>query len=101
MPHSIISAGAGGGTRTDDAPNALAQVEDEERSHWIEACIERLPPEQRQVLLLRHDGELTFREIAEITDCSINTALGRMRYALNNLRRMMVEPRNEGLVRAD
>ena len=41
------------------------------------------------MLLLRHEGDLTFREIAELTDCSINTALGRMRYALLNLRKMM------------
>lgn len=84
----------------DDAPDALTRVENDEQSRWIESCIERLPPEQREVLLLRHDGELTFREIAEITDCSINTALGRMRYALNNLRRMMAEPMRDGLVRA-
>ena len=55
----------------------------------LEACIERLPPEQREVVLLRHETDLTFREIAEITEVSINTALGRMRYALLNLRRMM------------
>jgi RNA polymerase sigma-70 factor (ECF subfamily) len=41
------------------------------------------------VVLLRHESELTFREIAELTGVSINTALGRMRYALINLRRMI------------
>ena len=40
--------------------------------------------------MLRHESELTFREIAEITDVSINTALGRMRYALINLRKIML-----------
>lgn len=60
-----------------------------ERNAFLDACIAKLPPEQREVLLLRHDGELTFREIAEMTDVSINTALGRMRYALINLRKMM------------
>lgn len=60
-----------------------------ERNAFLDSCIAKLPPEQREVLLLRHDGELTFREIAEMTDVSINTALGRMRYALINLRKMM------------
>ncbi len=60
-----------------------------EQREWLGECIDQLPAEQREVLLLRHESELTFREIAEMTDCSINTALGRMRYALLNLRRMM------------
>jgi RNA polymerase sigma-70 factor (ECF subfamily) len=60
-----------------------------EQRSWLEECIDQLPNEQREVLLLRHESDLTFREIAEMTDCSINTALGRMRYALLNLRRMM------------
>ena len=60
-----------------------------ERGAFLDACIEQLPPEQREVLLMRHEAELTFREIAEITGVSINTALGRMRYALLNLRKMM------------
>jgi RNA polymerase sigma-70 factor (ECF subfamily) len=41
---------------------------------------------------MRHYGDLSFKEIADITGVSINTALGRMRYALNNLRKMMVSP---------
>ena len=60
-----------------------------ERSQWLSACIESLPPTQREVVLLRQDADLTFREISEITGVSINTALGRMRYALINLKRMM------------
>ena len=55
----------------------------------LEKCIRELPPEQREVVLLRHETDLTFKEIAELTDVSINTALGRMRYALINLRKMM------------
>lgn len=50
--------------------------------------IENLPEEQRQVVMMRHYYEMSFKEIAEITDVSINTALGRMRYALINLRKM-------------
>ncbi len=58
---------------------------------YLRECIEKLPAEQREVVLLRHEADLTFREISELTDCSINTALGRMRYALMNLKRMMDE----------
>ncbi len=66
------------------------QLHQAERTEWLDACIERLPPEQREVLLMRQEADLTFREIAELTGCSINTALGRMRYALINLRRMIL-----------
>lgn len=52
--------------------------------------IHLLPSEQKEVLIMRHYGELSFKEISEITGVSINTALGRMRYALNNLRKMMM-----------
>ena len=62
-----------------------------ERTEWLDECIEKLPSEQKEVLLMRQEAELTFREIAQITDCSINTALGRMRYALLNLRKMMAD----------
>ncbi len=74
---------------SDDALPADEQLHRSAQGDWLSDCIDRLPPEQREVLLLRHETELTFREIAELTGCSINTALGRMRYALLNLRRMM------------
>ena len=73
----------------DEAPPADDVLHRLEQGDWLEAYIDRLPPNQREVLLLRHESELTFREIAELTDCSINTALGRMRYALLNLRKMI------------
>ena len=50
--------------------------------------VQELPEEQRQVLIMRHYEELSFKEIAEKTGVSINTALGRMRYALINLKNM-------------
>ena len=53
--------------------------------------INALPNDQKEVVLLRHYGELSFKEIADQTDVSINTALGRMRYALINLRKMIRE----------
>lgn len=73
----------------DPATPADEELHRLEQSDFLEACINELPSEQREVLLLRQEAELTFREIAELTDVSINTALGRMRYALLNLRRMM------------
>ncbi|RVU25526.1 sigma-70 family RNA polymerase sigma factor [Sandaracinomonas limnophila] len=55
----------------------------------IRELVKRLPDEQREVLVLRHYEELSFQEIADLTQVSINTALGRMRYALINLRKML------------
>ena len=70
-------------------------VEDELVSSQIEndvrRLVELLPDEQREVVMMRYYGGLSFKEIVEQTDVSINTALGRMRYALINLRRMIKE----------
>ncbi len=66
-----------------------AQLELRQQAEILDTCIAKLSPEQREVLLLRHESELTFREIAELTDCSINTAIGRMRYGLLNLRSLI------------
>lgn len=76
-------------TLPDDAPGHDERLNREQQAALLTECIDALPPEQREVLLLRHESDLTFREIAELTDCSINTALGRMRYALLNLRKML------------
>ncbi|MEH6308038.1 sigma-70 family RNA polymerase sigma factor [Olivibacter sp. CPCC 100613] len=55
----------------------------------LRKMIQLLPDDQKEVLIMRHYGDMSFKEIAEVTDVSINTALGRMRYALNNLRKMI------------
>jgi len=57
----------------------------------VRNLIDYLPDEQKEVILLRHYGDMSFKEIAEHTHVSINTALGRMRYALINLRRLIKE----------
>ncbi|MBN1951597.1 MAG: sigma-70 family RNA polymerase sigma factor [Bacteroidales bacterium] len=57
----------------------------------VRRLIQELPDDQREVVILRHFCGLSFKEIAEQTDVSINTALGRMRYALINLRRLIKE----------
>lgn len=55
----------------------------------LRKMIQQLPDDQKEVLIMRHYGDMSFKEIALATEVSINTALGRMRYALNNLRKMM------------
>jgi RNA polymerase sigma factor (sigma-70 family) len=64
----------------------------------VRLLIDELPEDQKQVILLRHYGGLSFREIADQTDVSINTALGRMRYALINLRKL-IEQKNLSLTK--
>ncbi|MBR5138224.1 MAG: sigma-70 family RNA polymerase sigma factor [Alistipes sp.] len=70
-------------------------VEDKMVAEQIEADVRRLidflPEEQREVVMMRYFAGMSFQEIAEQTDVSINTALGRMRYALINLRKMIKE----------
>lgn len=65
-------------------------VKDQLRNDMKE-LIERLPEEQKQVVKLRHYYDMSFKEISDFTNVSINTALGRMRYALINLRKMADE----------
>jgi RNA polymerase sigma factor (sigma-70 family) len=57
----------------------------------VRQMLDMLPVDQREVIVMRHFANLSFKEIAEKTNCSINTALGRMRYGLINLRKMMEE----------
>ena len=67
------------------------QLVKEQIKNDVRALIDLLPDDQKQVILLRHYGGLSFKEIAEHTNVSINTALGRMRYALINLRKLIKE----------
>jgi RNA polymerase sigma-70 factor (ECF subfamily) len=69
--------------------NREEQIIRSEKENLVRAAIDKLPPEQRQVLILRHYGDLSFKEIAKMTNVSINTALGRMRYAITNMRKVM------------
>ena len=61
----------------------------EQTCNKIKAMIEQLPADQKEVLILRHYADLSFKEIAIMTGTNLNTALGRMRYALLNLRKMV------------
>lgn len=88
-------------TPTDDFDifNMISASDDNQERHIIKnqtyqkvrQLVEALPSEQKEVILLRHYAELSFKEIAELTGVSINTALGRMRYALINIRKMISE----------
>jgi RNA polymerase sigma factor (sigma-70 family) len=57
----------------------------------LHKMVDLLPQEQKEVIVLRHFADLSFKEIADITNTNINTALGRMRYGLKNIRKMMEE----------
>ncbi|MBE6197350.1 MAG: RNA polymerase sigma factor [Rikenellaceae bacterium] len=61
----------------------------DQRAEEVRALVEELPDEQREVVKMRYYEGLSFKEIAEQTGVSINTALGRMRYALINMRQMI------------
>jgi RNA polymerase sigma factor (sigma-70 family) len=69
--------------------NVEDNIIEEQIHHDIRKLVDQLPEDQKQVILLRHYGGLSFKEIADQTNVSINTALGRMRYALINLRRLI------------
>ncbi len=77
----------------DNLPMIDASREDDikqkEIKNLLRQHIHQLPFEQRQVLLMRHFADMSFAEIAEFTGVSINTALGRMRYALLHLRKQL------------
>ena len=71
--------------------NREQELIDQQTLVEVRELISLLPDSQREVLLMRVYDELSFKEIAEKTNCSINTALGRMRYAILNLRHMAYE----------
>lgn len=66
------------------------KLDNAELADALARCTAKLKEEQREVFILRQD-EFSFKEIAEIQECSINTALGRMQYAISNLRNCMAE----------
>jgi RNA polymerase sigma-70 factor (ECF subfamily) len=72
-------------------PNYLENNSQQYNKNTIRNLIKQLPAEQMEILILRHYGDLSFKEIAELCNCSINTALGRMRYAIINLKKMIEE----------
>ena len=73
----------------DNSPTIENQIITEQVENDLKRIIDELPPDQREVLQMRIYQDLSFKEISEITGVSINTALGRMRYALMNMRKVI------------
>ncbi|HRN98362.1 MAG TPA: sigma-70 family RNA polymerase sigma factor [Flavobacterium sp.] len=74
---------------SDNSPNVESQIITSQVESDLQKLIDELPADQREVLVMRMYQDLSFKEISELTGVSINTALGRMRYALMNLRKII------------
>lgn len=74
---------------SDDAPTIENKIIADQVEQDIKKLIEELPLDQKEVLVMRMYQDMSFKEISEITGVSINTSLGRMRYALMNLRKVI------------
>lgn len=74
---------------TDNSMNVESRIITESIEKDLQKIIKQLPEDQKEVLTMRIYQDLSFNEIAELTGVSINTALGRMRYALMNLRKLI------------
>lgn len=85
--------------------NTLASSEDKYNAEFkglkknLRSLVNNLPEDQREVVLMRMYYDMSFKEISEFTNVSINTALGRMRYALFNLKKMIEEQKLEIAIR--
>lgn len=71
------------------SPSPLERIEEDERRRALLKAVERLPVDQKQVFLLREEAGMSFREIADVLGCPLNTALGRMHYAMEHLRKAL------------
>ena len=91
--HKTVSESSAGfdvlGSKNLAEPSIEDRIISEQRADEIRALVEELPEEQRQVVKMRYYEGMSFKEIAEHTGVGINTALGRMRYALINMRQMI------------
>jgi len=74
---------------SDSSPNAEKSIIKDQVSSDLQVLVEELPSDQKDVVIMRLYRDMSFKEIAENTGVSINTALGRMRYAIINLRKMI------------
>ena len=77
------------GVLADESFSPETLMNKKELQQILKSAIQRLPIEQKEILILREFSEMPFKEIAHMLDCSINTVLGRMRYALLNLRKII------------
>lgn len=89
-PNVVFEDGSNVFNTLEFAEDSVESVQIQRETHeYLRELIQRLPEQQRQVLMMRHYEEMSFQEIADATGVSINTALGRMRYALINLRKQL------------
>lgn len=87
-PSVVFEDGSSVFNTLDFSEDSVESIQIRQETHeQLREMIQRLPEVQRQVLIMRHYEEMSFQEIADATGVSINTALGRMRYALINLRK--------------
>jgi len=76
---------------SDNSPNVEHSLVQEQVVKDLQKLVQELPQDQKEVLIMRLYRDMSFKEIAENTNVSINTALGRMRYAIINLRKLIDE----------
>ena len=89
-PKVVFEDGSNVFNTLDFSENSIETKQIKKESHeHLRGLIKQLPDQQREVLIMRHYEDMSFQEIADATGVSINTALGRMRYALINLRKLM------------
>jgi len=74
---------------TDNSPNIESELIKNQVDTDLKKIIEKLPQDQKEVLMMRYYSDMSFKEIADITGVSVNTTLGRMRYAITNLRKVI------------
>ena len=87
-PNVVFEDGSSVFNTLDFAEDSVESIQIRQETHeQLSEMIQRLPDVQKQVLIMRHYEDMSFQEIADATGVSINTALGRMRYALINLRK--------------
>ena len=82
---------------SDESPNAENKIVENQIAHHVRILLDELPEDQKKVIKMRIYQDMSFKEISENTGVSINTALGRMRYGLINLRKM-IEKHNISLI---
>ncbi|MFY0626146.1 MAG: sigma-70 family RNA polymerase sigma factor [Reichenbachiella sp.] len=91
-PTIVLEDGSKVFNTMDFAEDSIESVQIKQDTNTVlNKLIQELPESQREVLVMRHFMQMSFQDIAESTDVSINTALGRMRYALINLRKKMTQ----------
>jgi RNA polymerase sigma-70 factor (ECF subfamily) len=76
-------------TITDNSPNIEKELIKNQVDADLKKIIQELPQDQKEVLMMRYYSDMSFKEIADITGVSVNTTLGRMRYAITNLRKVI------------